>query len=66
MIKSFIIDLALVIGGAYVAYAVGNYQLFTGINETNAAGVVLVAAGFFGLGMIGLLGKGYAFFKFKK
>lgn len=66
MIKSFITDLAMVIGGGYVAYAVGNYQLFANIDDVNAAGVVLVAAGFFGLGMMGLLGKGYGFFKAKK
>jgi hypothetical protein len=63
MIKSLITDLALVIGGACVVYGVGNYQLFPNIGEANAAGVVLVAVGIVAMGLMGLFGKAYGFFK---
>ena len=66
MIKSFIIDLALTIGGAYVAYAIGNYLLFPNIGEANAAGMVFVAASFLMMGLVGLFSKVYGFFKAKK
>jgi len=63
MIKSLITDLALVIGGAYVIYGVGNYQLFPNIGEANAAGVTLVAIGIVAMGLMGLFGKGYGYIK---
>ena len=66
MIKSFIIDLALTIGGAYVAYGIGNYQLFPNIGEANAAGMTFVAVSFMVLGLMGLFGKTYGFLKAKK
>jgi len=66
MNKYFITDVAMVIIGCYVVYGIGNYQLFPGIGEANAAGICVIALGMAVLGVVSTFSKISNFLKAKK